>query len=42
MMSARERASLMPTRAIVVTLSGHEFGFGYEKVRQRSEKDFSD
>jgi hypothetical protein len=41
-MSARERASLMPIRTMGMTLSGHEFGFGYEKVRQRSEKDFSD
>jgi len=25
-----------------MTLSGHEVGFGYEKVRQKSEKDLSD
>jgi hypothetical protein len=41
-MSARERASLMPIPAMVMTLSGREFGFGYEKVRQKSEKEFSE
>jgi hypothetical protein len=32
----------MPFRAALMTLFGPEFSFGYEKVRQKSEKEFSD